>query len=32
MHPYTNRWPMDHNPFMHQTEVREYLLEKLRRT
>lgn len=32
MHPYTNRWPMDHNPFMHQTEVSEYLLEKLRRT
>jgi hypothetical protein len=32
MHPYTNRWPMDHDPFAHQAEVVEYLHRSLGRT
>ena len=31
MRPYTNRWPIDHNPFTHQAEVGEYLLKNLGR-
>ena len=32
MHPYTNRWPMDHDPFDHQATVQNYLMKNLGRT
>ena len=32
MHPYINRWPMNHDPFTHQAEVAEYLNKNLGRS
>jgi hypothetical protein len=32
MPPYTNRWPMDHDPFAHQAYAANYLMKNLGRT